>query len=57
MCEYCEWQRNADEEASIQEDGCNMLICNGNQLIVEDADENVISHTTISFCPMCGEML
>lgn len=34
-----------------------MLICNGDQLIVEDEDENVICGATIYFCPMCGEAL
>lgn len=45
MCEYCEWQRDADKERPIQDSGSAMLICNGDQLIVEDEDENVKSPT------------
>lgn len=57
MCEYCEWQRDAEEMVTLQEGGLTMYVCNGDQLVVENDDENVMSHATINYCPMCGESL
>lgn len=54
MCEYCEWQL---DQVNMQEEGLPMYVCNSDQLVVEDEDGNVVSHATINFCPMCGEML
>lgn len=58
MCEYCEWQQNGEDEAHLQEGGpLKMLICNTDQLVVEDEQGELYAHATISFCPMCGRNL
>ncbi len=51
-------QLYGEDEAHLQEEGpLKMLICNTDQLIVEDEQGELYAHATISFCPMCGEML
>lgn len=57
MCEYCEWQQNADEEKTIQKDGLPMSIYNVNILGVEGEDGENVSWAEINFCPMCGRDL
>lgn len=58
MCEYCEWQQRGEDEAHMQESGpLKMMICNSDQLVVEDEQGEVYSSATINYCPMCGEPL
>lgn len=53
MCEYCDGMSEED----MQEEGLRMYICDSDQLVVEDEAGNIVSHTTINYCPVCGEYL